>query len=117
MFLTFHSHGEGAGGGAVAVGRLALVLAVVGQLDAVEAEVMFVVGHLGARLLQSAVLLLPLHRGSRPADTETPAGFVGIRGRRQGRWLTMRHPVSSLWQDCSDAPLVTMETELTGEEG
>lgn len=72
MSLTFHGHGEGVGGGAVAVGRPALVLAVVRQLHAAEAEVMFVVGHLGAGLLQSAVLLLPLHRRSRPADTETP---------------------------------------------
>lgn len=86
LFLTFHSHGEGVGGDAVAVGRLALVLAVVGQLDAAEAEVMFVAGHLGAGLLQSAVLLLPLHRRSRSAETETPAGFIEIRGRRQGRW-------------------------------
>lgn len=114
LFLTFHSHGEDVGGDAVAVGRLALVLAVVGQLDAAEAEAMFVHGHIGAGLLQSAVLLLPLHRRSRPADRETPAGFMGIRGRRQGRWLTMRH--LTLWQDCSDAPLVAMETELTGEE-
>lgn len=49
--LTLHGHGEDVADVAVAVGRLALVLAVVGQLDAAEEEAVLVRRHLAAGLL------------------------------------------------------------------
>lgn len=67
--LTFHGDGEGVRGGAVAVEGSALVLAVVLLRDAVEAQPAVVAVQLGARLVQAAVLLLPLHLRRGPADT------------------------------------------------
>lgn len=61
--LTFHSHGEGVCGEAVAVPRLALVLAVIVQTDALEVEPAVVLVLLSAGFLQTAIFLLPLHLG------------------------------------------------------
>lgn len=64
-------------GVAVAVGRPALVLAVVGQLDAVELELVLVTGRLAAGLLQSAVLLLPCHHRGWPAGGDRASKEFG----------------------------------------
>lgn len=70
MFCTFHSHGEGVRGGAVAVERSALVLAVIFQGDAAEVKPAVVDFQLAACFLQATVLLFPFHARSRSADTE-----------------------------------------------
>lgn len=59
--LTFHSHGEGVRGEAVAVPRLAFVLAVIVQADVLEVEPAVVLVCTPAGFLQTPILLLPLH--------------------------------------------------------
>lgn len=77
VLATFHGHGEGVRGGAVAVGRSALVLAVVLQRDAAEVEPAFVVLRPAAGFLQAAVLLLPIQPGGRPAGTARTSAQTG----------------------------------------
>lgn len=57
--LTLHCHVKDVADVAVAVGCLALVLAVVGQLDAAEVEVVLVRRHLPAGFFEVAVFLVP----------------------------------------------------------
>lgn len=59
---TFHGHCEGVYCGAVAVGGLALILAIILQDYVFEVKPAVVVVRLAAGFLQTTVLLLPLHR-------------------------------------------------------
>lgn len=82
---TFHCHGEGVHGGAVAVGRPALVLAVVLQADAVEVEPAVVVLQPSARFLQAAILLLPLHPRSGSAEEEEKIQVIESEREKEHR--------------------------------
>lgn len=61
--LTFHSHGEGVRGEAMAVPCLALVLAIIVQADALEVEPAVVLIRPPTGFLLTPILLLPFHLG------------------------------------------------------
>lgn len=68
--LTFHGHGEGVHAEAVGVPRIALVLAVIVQADALEVEPAVVLVRLPTGVQQTPILLLPLHLGRGSVETD-----------------------------------------------